>query len=206
MFKSCSKCGTDKPVAEMRRQKGSPDGLSSWCLTCHREGNRISSLARFQRNRVLLAQKKSNPCMDCGRQFDPCCMDFDHVRGPKFKGVGQMVTYSEQRLLAEIQKCDLVCAVCHRKRTQSRNVAVNPRYASFAGKLETLKRAPCLDCGDAFDPCCMDFDHVRGSKSLSIARMYTTAWDKVLAEIAKCDLVCANCHRIRTNQRRQEAA
>lgn len=56
---------------------------------------------------------------------------------------------------------------------------------------------PCADCGGVFPPVCMDFDHVRGEKLCNVAKMGTYAWSRVLEEIAKCDLVCANCHRIR---------
>jgi hypothetical protein len=62
------------------------------------------------------------------------------------------------------------------------------------------KVAPCTDCGNTFPPCAMDFHHRDPStKKAAIARMvYTTAAIKVIdEEIAKCDLLCANCHRIR---------
>lgn len=63
-----------------------------------------------------------------------------------------------------------------------------------------LKKAPCTDCKQSFPPCVMDWDHVRGTKRHSIALMVANRWKKatILAEIAKCDLVCANCHRLRT--------
>lgn len=64
---------------------------------------------------------------------------------------------------------------------------------------------PCLDCGGVFPPVAMDFDHVRGVKKFSIAKMggTTHSVDVLLEEIAKCELVCANCHRIRTQKRKQ---
>jgi hypothetical protein len=61
---------------------------------------------------------KSKPCVDCGVQYSPWVMQFDH-RNPATKsmGVGRMVCMAKQRLLAEIAKCDLVCANCHAERT-----------------------------------------------------------------------------------------
>jgi len=45
----------------------------------------------------------------------------------------------------------------------------------------------------------MDFDHREGeNKMFSIGSENHKSWPVVLAEIAKCDLVCANCHRLRT--------
>jgi len=69
--------------------------------------------------------------------------------------------------------------------------------------VEALKDAPCMDCGGKFPPECMDFDHVRGEKLFSIAACVSGGKSQahLLVEIAKCDLVCANCHRIRTRKR-----
>jgi hypothetical protein len=67
------------------------------------------------------------------------------------------------------------------------------------------KNAPCTDCGESYPPYVMDFDHRDPSqKSFNLgtgALVYSRA--KVEAEIAKCDLVCSNCHRERTYQRHQ---
>jgi hypothetical protein len=52
----------------------------------------------------------------------------------------------------------------------------------------------------------MDFDHVRGVKKAMVSTMTHNAWRTVLEEIAKCDLVCANCHRDRTQGRLEKAA
>lgn len=66
-----------------------------------------------------------------------------------------------------------------------------------------LKVGPCCDCGGTFPSECMDFDHVRGEKVRNVALMRTCSNVTFLAEVAKCDLVCANCHRIRTKKRGQ---
>lgn len=58
------------------------------------------------------------------------------------------------------------------------------------------------------NPRALQFDHVRGEKVESISRMVLMAlsWERIEAEIAKCDVVCANCHAIRTDDRnRQES-
>ena len=60
-----------------------------------------------------------------------------------------------------------------------------------------------MDCGGSFPPVCMDFDHVRGEKLFNIGSEARggVGWERILAEVAKCELVCANCHRIRTYNR-----
>lgn len=67
-----------------------------------------------------------------------------------------------------------------------------------------LKARPCMDCGGTFPPECMDFDHVRGVKRWKVSQASQASMPAFLAEVAKCDLVCANCHRIRTVQRARE--
>lgn len=54
----------------------------------------------------------------------------------------------------------------------------------------------------------MDFDHVRGEKFANVSKMVNTCekLSRIEDEIAKCDLVCSNCHRIRTEKRRVAAA
>lgn len=61
---------------------------------------------------------------------------------------------------------------------------------------------PCVDCGEA-DISMLDFDHVRGKKSDEISRMMSIgcSWSTIEAEIAKCEVRCANCHRIRESKK-----
>lgn len=70
-----------------------------------------------------------------------------------------------------------------------------------------LKTKPCMDCGGTFPPYVMQFDHVRGTKEFEIAdginRGSGMALKRLLAEVQKCELVCANCHAIRSYERKQ---
>lgn len=71
-------------------------------------------------------------------------------------------------------------------------------------RIAALKEAGrCMDCGGQFPAVCMDYDHVRGTKAAGVTQLAArrAAWDSILAEIEKCDLVCANCHRLRTAAR-----
>jgi hypothetical protein len=75
------------------------------------------------------------------------------------------------------------------------------RYELFQAFMETLKEVPCMDCGGSFPTACMEFDHVSGEKKFQIGNGYSHSALAVLREIEKCELVCANCHRIRTVSR-----
>lgn len=68
-----------------------------------------------------------------------------------------------------------------------------------------LKDKPCTDCGIKFHPAAMDFDHLN-NKEFEISKMILNGRSKeaILKEIAKCELVCSNCHRVRTFNRLQE--
>lgn len=70
--------------------------------------------------------------------------------------------------------------------------------------MDDIRSVPCLDCKGVFPPECMDFDHLpEYPKSFGIMRAYASySKERILAEIAKCEIVCANCHRIRTAARR----
>ncbi len=89
-------------------------------LAKNREKMQALKKIRFDRNRELIDRLKSGPCMDCGGAFPPYVMDFDH-RDPatKYRPVSQLTGRNEATILAEIDKCDLVCANCHRIRTYS---------------------------------------------------------------------------------------
>lgn len=66
--------------------------------------------------------------------------------------------------------------------------------------LDHLSAHPCVDCGET-DPTVLEFDHLR-DKEFDISRgYYSRRWETVLPEIAKCEVVCANCHRRRTYRR-----
>ena len=56
---------------------------------------------------------------------------------------------------------------------------------------------PCVDCGEE-DKDVLEFDHVRGEKMFTIStKLRSKRWDQILAEISKCDVRCANCHKRR---------
>lgn len=62
---------------------------------------------------------------------------------------------------------------------------------------------PCKDCEETFPHYIMDFDHLPGQKkTFGVAQISRcSSIDALKKEIAKCDIVCANCHRHRTFMR-----
>lgn len=87
-----------------------------------------------ERRRAIVVAAKSVPCMDCGIQYPYWVMQLDHVRGEKLAGINQLVGQGSKvpggasyaKLLAELEKCDVVCANCHADRTFQRKVWPKP--------------------------------------------------------------------------------
>lgn len=75
----------------------------------------------------------------------------------------------------------------------------NRRYIN-----EIKESNPCSDCGKYYVYDVMEFDHIRGIKLFNINRAATntSSIKRIKEEINKCDLVCSNCHRLRTRERR----
>lgn len=69
--------------------------------------------------RAFIRKAKDKPCADCGRSFPTCAMDFDHRPGTVklFTLATGACSYGMKKIIEEIAKCDVVCAVCHRIRT-----------------------------------------------------------------------------------------
>lgn len=91
----------------------------SYCKV-HSQKSRANRAARYARNRRIIEEGKSKPCMDCGGTFHFVAMDFDHVRGEKLFSLGVVQGHSVEKIMAEIAKCDVVCSNCHRIRTWKR--------------------------------------------------------------------------------------
>lgn len=132
--KKCTRC--DEIKSHKLRGSGLP---KAYCIQCtkeyakeHYEANKVEYLARGaasaprtrQRMRALIAEIKSSPCTDCGNTYPPCVMEFDHIDPTtKIANVGDMASkgIGITRILAEIEKCEIVCANCHRIRTWRRS-------------------------------------------------------------------------------------
>ena len=76
----------------------------------------------------------------------------------------------------------------------------NRRRKKVQEYIREAKSGPCVDCDGRYPYYVMDFDHL-GDKEISIAAAASQGWgiERVAREIAKCELVCANCHRERTH-------
>jgi hypothetical protein len=93
------------------------------------------------KKRFLVAYK-GGKCFDCGREFPDCCMDFDHRDISQKSFNLARLRHTIKEMMAEADKCDLVCACCHRIRTKN-NPAINAsRSAALRGRGVGRVRSP----------------------------------------------------------------
>jgi hypothetical protein len=132
-LKQCPRCGECLPLSQFGvRTNGKPQ---HWCRACHcsyqreyysRHKEYYLDLQndRVERNRRVIREAKAVPCADCGQRYPHYVMDFDHRPGEKkcfnISIAAGQTRLSLQKMLAEIAKCDVVCANCHRERTYKR--------------------------------------------------------------------------------------
>ena len=89
-------------------------------------------------NRAALDELRAKACTDCGQQYPSYVMEFDHVpeRGKKKKTVSELAgnrKVTSKTVQAELAKCDLVCANCHKVRTYFRMTATRSTACEPAG-------------------------------------------------------------------------
>jgi hypothetical protein len=206
--KECSKCHLIKPYFEFQKKENSPDKISCWCLNCHNTYYKqyiINNSAKYEKYFKDYNRKKSEwfkslklkPCKDCNISYEPECMDFDHLKD-KIKNVSRMFieNYSKEDVLKEIEKCDLVCVLCHNKRTYDRVIRTKFKYNRNINIINSAKNVPCAICNKKYESYNMQFDHIDPKlKYNNVCNLKSSKVDVLLNEISKCQILCALCHR-----------
>ncbi len=133
--RTCGACGVEKDLSEFawrRTKKGQHDNMCRPCRAAYHRAHYLANRQRYvdqargrkqalarERTEWLLAYFATHPCSDCG-EADPVVLEFDHLRDKEFD-VAQALPYRGwASILAEIEKCEVVCANCHRRRTARR--------------------------------------------------------------------------------------
>lgn len=117
-MKKCSICKTVKPLSDFGKDKNRKDGHQYRCRVCDWPARRDSvNRTKDDNARKIYEYLLNHPCVDCG-ETDPIVLEFDHQRD-KLKGVGYLSARGHKwdRILAEIEKCEVRCANCHKRRT-----------------------------------------------------------------------------------------
>ena len=119
--------------------------------------------------------------------------------------------YSWQAKKLQIRRKE--CKACQKLVTKAHYEANKDKYSASNRKRRERRRkltwelrdVPCCDCKQKFHPIQMDFDHKPGEDKLgNVTAMIQDGYVKQgLEEAKKCDVVCSNCHRMRTFLRAQ---
>jgi hypothetical protein len=141
-MRRCGRCQQLKPVEDFAWRRKKQGQRHNYCRPCHSEYHREHYMANKERYVAQAAARKKalylkhttllldyfaeHPCVDCG-ESDPVVLEFDHL-GDKAFDIGHALPYrSWQSILAEIEKCQVVCRNCHRRRESRRMGALRVR-------------------------------------------------------------------------------
>ena len=125
----CVACDKDLPVSDFNLSRhGKPLSKCRECMKAYQKEHykkNKSSYAEKQTKRRhdlrdFIKQAKDKPCADCKESFPYFVMDFDHLSDKSFSiAEAANIGYSRKRIQEEIDKCEVVCANCHRIRTHA---------------------------------------------------------------------------------------
>ena len=135
MQRKCGACGERKSIDEFawrRKALGQRDNMCRPCRAAYKQAHYAANKQRYvdsataRRRRIgeermvmLVEYLRAHPCVDCGEE-DVLVLEFDHLGGKAFSIARGFRDRSLQALLAEMAKCEVVCANCHRRRTAAR--------------------------------------------------------------------------------------
>ena len=171
-----------------------------------RRRGRNAKTYRYQKRqrkaiKAELITDRGGRCESCGYSRVRTALEFHHRDAGTKEFQISRGGVSRLRLRTEALKCDLLCANCHRLRhlaepSPAEAPAVTLRRVR---KLRAVKLmgSVCHGCGLSFPARLFEFHHVDArTKDFSIsADGILRKWAKIEAELAKCVLLCANCHR-----------
>lgn len=179
-------------VRDDRVHKARTQRLKSW--------SRYGRKRRRQRKRDLVAVF-GGACIDCGYARAIAALEFHHRDAstkdfPIARFGGSIV-----KLMAEAAKCDLLCANCHRRRHGASGDYGDLGAASARRRLKqqavSVLGGRCEGCDREYQLAIFEFHHRDGgTKDFGISEDgLVRRWPEIEAELAKCALLCANCHR-----------
>jgi hypothetical protein len=200
----CLECS---PFGILNTSARPPGAMSADELFAHRRRRRNAKTYRYQkkRRRQLKAQLvalRGSQCAVCKYSGPAAAFDFHH-RDPTFKRFAISTFYGPwNALLVEAEKCDMLCANCHRLRHAAEDVAskggavVDYRRRAKVRAVEHMG-SRCFGCERIGPPALFDFHHMdAGDKQFGIGQDgIPRTWEKIVAELEKCVMLCANCHR-----------
>ena len=189
-FIGCAGMATNAERGRKFRERN-PNAFREW-VAGNRERKRQGNAQSRRRSRErFYAWKSTLACSQCGESH-PAAIDFHH-RNPEGKSfeIAKYVESSWEKLMEEAGKCEVLCSNCHRI-AHTRERVYYGKERRFQEYKATLS---CVRCGEARTATLQFHHRVPSEKLFSISPGYRqVTWEELMREIAKCDVLCANCH------------
>lgn len=185
-MKTCKKCGMDET------QVGFPEDRLV-CIDCRKKERSEA----YQRNRDKIVKKRAERYQERKAIISVQAKEWYKKNSDKVKAASLEYYYSNQeKISAQRKSAYAENPEPAKDRAQKRRDARLPSLIEF---VEQVKSQPCARCKIAYPSAAMDFHHVRGDKTAAISSMiYSLNYsiEEISEEIDKCELICANCHRL----------
>jgi len=202
-------CLNCSPFGVHNTSKSPPGTMSDEALGEHRRKKRNAKTHRYQKKRRIslkdqLIAEFGGRCTDCGYAAHRNALEFHHLNPTtkEFTISRYLAQFGIARLRDEARKCVLLCANCHAIRHATAQTA-NDRWPIVAARRGLKLRSiafmgsRCIGCGRTEPVAVFQFHHLDARmKEFGIGedgRLRT--WGQIVTELAKCVMLCANCHR-----------
>jgi len=208
----CTNCRETREI-EFRSKFPKRKTLTKKCRKC-RDSNRRSEVnpnTKIGKCKAFWEQWKASHSCPCGIT-DTRLLEADHL-SEKVKACSQYKWWAchggVPAMKLELATCQCLCGFCHRLKSDAERGTTKERNRLEKRAIineEKLRRGGCLHCGRAVTMetvCAFDLDHrVRVDKDRNISQMVFKSWPyfnkHAKNEWETCDLLCANCHKIKT--------
>ena len=144
-------------------------------------------------------------CSKCGKYTETKAFATFRTRSGEVKRRGICKECRNKRGVDNFERLQEYRKEYNQKNKTQRVKKQSARRIAAKEYTDSCKNVPCADCGKIWPPVAMDFDHVNGGKVKTISSMVSQGYrlELIKEEIAKCEVVCACCHRIRTSKRNE---
>lgn len=207
--KCCAKCKETKPLTRFHFNPSSSDGRHSWCKDCRHSQKRPPQIVdgkKFcpkckQTKPVSEYHKSSQTTFGLQSYCKTCRSVSTGAYGRVDDPVKTCIRCKSPKDRSQFYGHRKTCRECFLSELSPRTRG--SRLNSTLEKVvDYLQKHPCAHCGEK-NILCLDFHHTDPSqKEYKISAIKSRSWEKMLAEIDKCEVLCSNCHRKVTAKQR----
>ncbi len=208
IMKKCGRkdCLKELPIDQFNDAKTCYDGHKSRCKSCESKSGEEIRTIKAAILKLFLSGKK---CVDCG-ESETNLLECDHINDDKFrkkngKKIRGITEVPLNKIVDEIRKCEVVCRMCHQKRTTKRRFIIgvqqDPPCVKRRRELVTNFKLNCKKCEICSleitmeNKSCFDLDHIDPTTKLyNISQILHMNSKYIKIELKKCRLLCKHCH------------